>query len=186
MRDTKVAYRYAKSILGLASERNEGDRIEADFALMSRVLNESRDLRVFLKSPVVKADKKQKVLNAVFGNHISELMMAFVRILTSKGREYLLLDIAQSYLDQTRVRKGIMTATIESAGTLDQESLKEVHQLVTKFNHSGEIVLTEVIKPELIGGFILKVEGKMIDASVAGHLTKLRRQITKNLYEAQL
>ncbi len=186
MRDTKVAYRYAKSILGLAEERKEADRIEADFALITRVLNENRELRVFLKSPVVKADKKNNVLHAVFGSHVSELMGAFVKILTSKNREYLLLDIAQSYLDQIRIRKGIMTATVESASTLDPDSLKAIHDLVTKFNEQGEIVLTEITKPEIIGGFVLKVEDKMIDASVAGHLNKLRRQFTKNLYEAQL
>lgn len=186
MRDTKVAHRYAKSILGLAAERKEADRIEADFALITRVLNENRELRVFLKSPVVKADKKTKVLLAVYGDHISELMVAFVKILTAKTREYLLLDIAQSYLDQIRVQKGIMTATIESAAELDVDSLKAIHELVTKFNKEGEIVLTEITKPEIIGGFILKVEDKMIDASVAGHLTKLRRQFTKNLYETQL
>lgn len=186
MRDSKVAYRYAKSILGLAAERNEAERVEEDFALMVRVLNENREMRVFLHSPVVKGDKKDKVLNAVFGAHISELMKAFIRILTAKGREYLLQDIAHSYLEQIRISKGIMAASVESASELDEDSRSIIAELVKAFNEGGEIVLHESTNPDVIGGFVLKVDDKMLDASVAGHLRKLRRQFAKNHYEAKL
>jgi F-type H+-transporting ATPase subunit delta len=186
MRDTKVAYRYAKSILGLAAQRNEADRVEEDFVLMVRVLKENREMRVFLNSPVVKGDKKEKVLIAVFGDHISVLMKAFIQILTKKGREYLLHDIAQSYLEQIRISKGIMSATVETATELDGESREIFAELVKAFNSGGGILLNEKTNPEVIGGFVLKVEDKMLDASVAGQFRKLRRQLTKNLYEASI
>ena len=186
MKSTKVAYRYAKSLLGLAYERNEADRVEEDFDTIRKLMRESRELRVFLKSPVVKSDKKEKVLLSIFGNHVSELMKAFLRILTVKGRESLLHDIAESYVEQIRRRKGIMVATVVSANDLDAESREVIHQMVKALNEGGNIIITEEVNPDIIGGFILKVEDKMVDASVSSHFRKLRRQYTKNLYEAAI
>lgn len=186
MRDTKVAFRYAKSLLLLASERNESDRIESDFDTIDKALSESREMRVFLNSPVVSSDKKYNVLLAVFGEHISELMKAFLKILTAKYRESLLHDIAVSFLEQIRRQKGILTATVVSADSLDSESRDTIHQLVKELNEGGEIVINEEIDPELIGGFKIKVDDKMVDASVSSHLRKLRRNFTKNLYEASI
>lgn len=186
MKNTKVAHRYAKSLLGLATERNEADRVEHDFSVISKVLRETRDLRVFLKSPVVKSDKKQQVLLAIFGEHVGELMMAFLRILTVKGREMLLKEIAESYVEQIRRRKGIMVASVVTASALADESRDVINHLVTELNEGGDIVLTEEVDPEIVGGFVLKIEDKMVDASVLSQFRKLRRQYTKNLYEAAM
>jgi F-type H+-transporting ATPase subunit delta len=186
MKNTKVAYRYAKSLLGLASERGETDRIEADFGLMLPAMRENRELRVFLNSPVVNSDKKEKVLQAVFGAHVSELMNAFMRILTAKGRETLLLEIAESYLDQIRRQKGIMSATVLSAVPIDDEVRQSFSTIVKTLNKEGDIALNEEVDPELIGGFKLIIEDTMVDASVQAQLKKLRMAYSKNLYESAL
>lgn len=186
MRNTKVAYRYAKSILQLAAERNEGDRVEADFAVVLDALKANRELRVFLKSPVVKSDVKEKTLLAVFGSHVGDLVKAFIKILTTKGREALLLEIAESYIEQTRVRKGIMSAKVILASPFDGIDTAAFNALVKAMNGGGEVRITEEVDPEIIGGFILKVEDKMVDASVSGQLKALRRNYSKNLYEAAI
>lgn len=186
MSNPKVAYRYAKSLLDLATERGEADVVEKDLAVIVQALDENRDLRVFMNSPVVKSDKKEKVLDAIFGGRISILTSSFVRIITSKGRERLLHEVAGQYLRQIRVKKGIMTASVVTATPLDNASRIEIHRLVTKLNENREIVITETIDPEIIGGFVLKVEDKMVDASVLSHFRKLRMEFTKNLYEAAI
>lgn len=186
MRNTKVAYRYAKSILQLAEQRNEGDRVEADFGVVLDALKANRELRVFLNSPVVKSDVKEKTLLAVFGNHVGELVKGFIKILTTKGREALLLEIAESYIEQTRLRKGIMSAKVVLASPLDGVDKEAFNALVKAMNGGGEVRITEEVNPDIIGGFILKVEDKMVDASVAGQLKALRRNYSKNLYEASI
>jgi F-type H+-transporting ATPase subunit delta len=109
-----------------------------------------------------------------------------VRIITSKGRESLLHEVAGQYLRQIRVKKGIMTASVVTATPLDDASRTEIHRLVKKLNEQREIVITETVDPEIIGGFVLKVEDKMVDASVLSHFRKLRMEFTKNLYEAAI
>lgn len=186
MRNTKVAYRYAKSILQLAAERNETERVEQDFALLLAALQENRELRVFLRSPVVKGDTKEKTLLAIFGEHLGELLKSFIKILTTKGREALLPEIAESFVEQIRQSKGIMSASITLASPLADTERTAFNDLVKALNEGGEVRITEEVNPEIIGGFILKVEDKMVDASVSGRLKALRRNYSKNLYEASL
>lgn len=186
MRNPKVAHRYAKSLLGLASERKVGEEVEKDLRLIDRMLTDNRELKVFLHSPVVKSAKKNKVLEALLQGNVSELTLAFIRILTSKGREMLLPEIVFHYLEQSRHQKGIVAANVTSASPLAEDDKARVAELLRLFNHDGGVELTETVDPEIIGGFILKVEDRMVDASVSSQLRRLRREFTENLYEASL
>lgn len=186
MRNPKVAHRYAKSLLDLASERNQQDDVRNDMELILDTIRESRDLSVLLHSPVVKADKKEKILEALFGQHVSELSIGFLRIMSSKGREALLEEIAKNYIQQIKYRKGIMTAQVTTATNADEATRTQILSQLKKLNPDGEIEITENVDPELIGGFVIKVEDKMIDASVRSQLRKLRREFTDNSYEAAL
>lgn len=186
MRNPKVAHRYAKSLLDLAQERNQQDEVRNDMTLILETIRESRDLDVLLHSPVIKVDKKEKILEALFGQHISELSIGFLRIMTSKGREGLLEEIAENYIQQIKIKKGILTAEVTTAAKADEATRADILAQLKKLNPDGEIEITENVDPELIGGFVIKVEDKMIDASVRTQLRKLRREFTDNSYEAAL
>ena len=64
-----------------------------DLETLHGVLSGSHDLVLLLQSPIVKADKKQAVLDAVFGDHLGELTTSFLKILVTKGREGLVVDM---------------------------------------------------------------------------------------------
>ena len=54
MSTLRASNRYAKALLDLARERQSLDVIKANSDTLLAVLKESRDFRVFLKSPVIK------------------------------------------------------------------------------------------------------------------------------------
>lgn len=110
-----VAYRYARSLMDLATEQGQADAVYADMELVAGTTAASRDLRVLLNSPVVKADKKSAVLGKLFAGQVGEVTQRFMDILVRKGREAMLPQVAAAVQQLYKQQKGIITAEVTSA-----------------------------------------------------------------------
>lgn len=185
MAGTRVASRYAKSLLGLASERNELENVESDLHSISGLINASRDFELLLTSPLIKPDKKSSVLEAILKDKISDLTLGFLKLLITKGREGSVKGIVAEAFAQLRKTKNIQAATVTTAAQLDKVSRTMILAEVAK-HHDGDVELTETIDPDLLGGFILRMDDKEIDASIKRQLNTLRRQLTEHDYEPEL
>lgn len=183
MSHTRVASRYAKSIIDLSIELKKLDEVKADFDLIGGALEESRDLRVMLQSPVVKPDVKQRILKEVFASHVQEVTSKFIHLLVDHGREGILKEVITNFNLRYLKVKGIVHATVTSTVALDDAARKRVVALIGQLSNL-QVELEECVDPELIGGFVLQVGDQKIDASVAGSLNKLKRQFKDNHYVA--
>ncbi len=181
MIETRVSYRYAKSLLDLALEKGQLEQVREDMQLVASVIRESRDLLLMLKSPVIKTDKKQEILKAVFGGKIGVITTAFIDIITAKRRESELATIAESFLNQYKANKKILTAVITTASGLDK-SLRDKVMEIVKGSTQSEVELQEKIDKSLIGGFILRVGDKQVDASIIRQIKNLDRTFSENPY----
>jgi F-type H+-transporting ATPase subunit delta len=185
MSGIRIASRYAKSLLDLSIEKGQLDTVQADMRLLDAAMDSNRDLRVMLSSPVVKADKKVDILQRIFKGNVSEMTMAFVTLLTNKGREGLLHEIVVSFLNQMRNYQGVSTATVISAVALDATSKAHVLEAAVKLA-GGKVELEEKIDASLIGGFILKVGDRMIDSAISSRIKALKREFDDNPYIPEL
>jgi F-type H+-transporting ATPase subunit delta len=181
MAETKVARRYAKSLLDLGKERNITALLYDDMMLVASTIDENRALKVMLKSPVINTDKKDAVLKELFGGKINEASLEFMRIITRKKREYYIEDIAKSFIDLYKVYKNIQPAYVITAVSMDDKLRNEMLDLVKKETGS-EIELQEIVDPSIIGGYILRWGDRQIDASVTSKLSMLKQDFRKNLY----
>jgi len=86
MKQSKIATRYAKSLLGLVLEKNLLDETVNDMEFVKSVCSTNKDFRMLLKSPVVKTDKKLNIFNQVFSNSLNELSIDFIKIITTKKK----------------------------------------------------------------------------------------------------
>lgn len=179
MRETRVSYRYAKSLLDLAIEKGQLEQVREDMQLVRDTVHESRELEVLLKSPVVKTDKKQEILKAIFGGKIGVITTEFIDIITRKRREAELEVIAESFLSQYRLNKNIVTASITSSAALDETLRAKVMEMVRKMAGT-EVELTEKIDPSLIGGFVLRVGDRQVDTSIIRQIRMLERSFSEN------
>ncbi|MFN8714559.1 MAG: ATP synthase F1 subunit delta [Bacteroidota bacterium] len=179
MRETRVSYRYAKSLLDLAIEKGQLEQVREDMQLVRDTVHESRELEILLKSPVVKTDKKQDILKAIFGGKIGVITTEFIDIITRKRREAELEIIAESFLTQYRINKNIVTAVITSAAALDDTLRKQVLEIVRKMAGT-EVELTEKIDTSLIGGFVLRVGDRQVDTSLIRQIRMLDRNFSEN------
>jgi F-type H+-transporting ATPase subunit delta len=181
MIETKVAKRYAKSLLDLSRETGVIDAVGADMKLFVMVCENNRDLSLLLSNPIIHADKKLSILKKVFEGKMNPVSISFFDIITRKGRESYLEGIAKEFVNQYKRYKGIQTAVITSAVGLDDRLRSEVYRLV-KESVKSEVELIEKVDKNLIGGFVLRMEDKQYDASIANELRKLTKEFASNPY----
>ena len=106
MAQVKVAKRYAKSFLGLVSEKGKLEEAFADMSLIQKTTSENRELVNMLKSPVVNTDKKISILKSIYGGKLSEATMLFLTLIAKKRREGALSEIAAEFIAQSRQKQG--------------------------------------------------------------------------------
>lgn len=182
MATTLIAKRYAKAIFDLALELNVVEDTRADMELVMSVRSSNKDFVLLLKSPVVKPDKKMKIMKLVFSEKISELSMRFLLLITRKRREKFIFTIAEEFIEIYKKFKNIFTLHFESAKALNDDLRKQIIALMEE-QTGGTIDLREEVDKELIGGFVMKYDDLKYDASIAYQLRKLKKSAAEiNLY----
>lgn len=181
----KVASRYSKALLELAVEQNVLPQVEKDVAGLKGAIAGSYDLELLLKSPVVKADKKQAILKELFGKQFSPLFAGFVDLLTKNGRESVLVGICAKFEEDVLEYKGIVKAEVTTAVALDGADKKKLVASL-KDQLGKEIQLDEVVDASTIGGMKLRVGGYQVDNTVAGKLRAMRNELIDKSYEAKI
>ncbi|NVO30834.1 ATP synthase F1 subunit delta [Hymenobacter lapidiphilus] len=186
MSELRVASRYAKSLIDLALERGELEQVKQDMDLFSKTLSENRDLRMLLRNPIVKHDKKLAILQAIFGGKVTTMTEKFFTLVTKHNREDSLVFIGDEFLKQYNLKKGVQVAQVTTATPLDPALRESLSQLVREQAGMPGVTLQEKIDPALIGGFVLRIGDRLIDDSVSYRLRKLRTEFSKNPYQPQL
>ncbi len=179
---TRIAARYAKSLLDLAQEQGKLDKVLGDVQAF-KTATEQRDFFLLLKSPIVNPDKKGKILKEIFSGKFDELSMAFINIVLRKGRESYLPDIAKEFLIQYNALKKISTVKLTTAAPVTEASLAAIKaQLQGSSKTAANIDIETAVDPDLIGGFVIEFDDKLYDASVAHKLAQLKKGFSGNQY----
>lgn len=177
-----LSTRYAKSLIELAQEKGVLDQVFNDIKQVTATLNNSRELNLMFKSPLITSDKKLNVVKKLFEGKVHEVYYNFLVLAIKKGREAYLSEIGEAFINQYNVIKKITPVTLTSAVKLDAGLVQSMVAALKAKEKLSEVQLHEVINPELIGGFILQYGDKMIDNSVSKSLTALRSIVEDNTY----
>ncbi|HTE26867.1 ATP synthase F1 subunit delta [Flavitalea sp.] len=180
MQNPRIAGRYAKSLIGLAIERNELDRVYNDMLYLQSVLKQSRDFLVILRSPVITPDKKQTILQLVTEGKVGEIVAGFNRLLIKKGREGFLPEIITAYINQYKVLKDIFVVKLITAVPASEELKQMIIDKVKATTSLQNIELKTEVKEELIGGFVLQMGDSLVDASISYDLNAIKQQFLNN------
>lgn len=181
----RVSAAYAKSLIDLAQEQKCLDAVFADMQLISNTFNTSFELRHLMDSPVVGNAKKVEILKAIFAAKTNKLTSGFLTLISSKGRENAIFDVAKEFINQYKTLKGIQAATITTAVQLDEVLKTQVDKLLAKISDK-KLELTTKIDPSIIGGFIVNTGGLQYDASVRTKLAKFKNQFSSNPYISKI
>jgi len=149
--------------------------------LLDGVCSENKELSLLLKSPIVKTDHKLKIFDQIFTNKISKLSMMFISVIITKKRESLLEGIAQSFIDLYKQKNNIESATITTAVKISEELKTKVITYI-KSQTNNKVELKEVVNENIIGGAVIRMGDKQMDASISTEISELRQTFNKNLY----
>jgi F-type H+-transporting ATPase subunit delta len=182
MADIRAASRYVKSLLGLAVEKGVLEEVHKDMQLFSKTIDENREFKLMLLSPIIRHDTKLEILRKIFKGKVNTLTLSIFEIITRKNREPILASIAKEFHNAYNEHKGIGVATVTTAIPLDAKLRVEIEKLVRKYSDKKEIELVEKVDKEMIGGFILNVGDKQVDASIKNKLKALKVKFSQNPY----
>jgi F-type H+-transporting ATPase subunit delta len=180
MTNPRVVTRYAKSLLDLAVEKGQLEAVHGDMLYLQRLTKESREFLNLLRSPVVKADTKARTIAAVTRGKISDLTTAFLNLMIGKARESALPEIISAFITQYKDFKGIRTVKLTTAAPVSNEVKSAILEKVKKEEGIQTLELQETIDPNIIGGFVLQIGDKLVDASISYDLKNVARQFENN------
>lgn len=180
MPNPRLATRYAKSLIDLAIEKGQLEKVYADMQWLNAACKSNRDLVNLLRSPIINGDTKKKILEAVTGGNISEMTAAFIRLLITKGRESNLPEISAAFISSYKEKKNIHTIQLTTVSPVTEVVKKAIIDQVKKTAGFENAELEEKVNPELIGGFVLQVGDKLVDASIAYDLRAIAKQFENN------
>lgn len=182
MGDLRVASRYVKSLLGLSVERGVLEEVHTDMLLFSKTCRENRNFVAVLRSPVIRHENKRAILNKLFAKRVNPLSMAIIDIITRKNREPILPAIAAEFHNAYNLYKGIGKAYLTTTVPPDKKLLELMQDISKKLLGKSKVELETKVDSELIGGFVLNVEDKQIDASVRSKLKMLGLKFEENYF----
>jgi F-type H+-transporting ATPase subunit delta len=180
MQSPRLAGRYAKSLLDIAKEQGQVETVYEDMLTLQSINKNSRDFLMLLRSPIVTADKKNKVITAVTEGKISTLTATFIKLLVSKAREAVLPEIITSFIQQYKSFKNIYTVKLVTAAPVSDALKNEIVNRVKQTSNMQNIELEATVDNSLIGGFTLQAGDKLIDASISYDLKQIAKQFENN------
>ena len=171
---SRAAIRYAKAILEIAQTSGKADAVNDDMKSIVAAVSESRDLKDFITSPIIKIELKKSVLSEIFSDVQNETNSLFNLLFENKRFE-ILQEIAIQYNRLFDESNGIEVAKVTTAFPITPELETKVLAKIAEFS-SKKITIQNLVDPTIIGGFILRVGDQQYNASVASKLNELKRE----------
>lgn len=178
MAGSRAAIRYAKAILGLAQDQSAGEAVAKDMDGIVKTTENSKDLRLMLSSPIIKAETKKSALLEIFtGMH--SVSNGLIDALVANKRINLLDTIAEQYAILFDESQGKQIAVVTTAVPLTDELRSKVLAKVNDLTNN-EVIIENKIDESIIGGFILRLGDMQFNASIANQLNNLKRSFSQN------
>lgn len=170
---TGLAQRYATALFDLARDEETLDRVASDLDGLVRMMAESRDLRRLIESPVIsRADQRQGIGAIAEKAGLDGLTGRFLGVLAEHRRLFALPAIAKAFAVMLAAHKGEVAAEVISAAALGEADLETLRKSIAAF--VGQAVTVETrVDPALLGGVVVRVGSRMLDASLRTKLQQL-------------
>ena len=169
-----MAGRYATALFELARDADAIDQVAADLEALAALIAQSPELARLVRSPVLGAEDQLSALSVLLERMgVTGLAANFVKLVTSNRRLFALPDMIRAYKGLVAREKGEVTAEVTVAENLAERhraALEEALRAVT----GKQVELRVQVNPAIVGGLIVKLGSRMVDASLKTKLQSLR------------
>ena len=169
-----VAERYASAVYELADEARILDDTAADLKSLQAMLDESDDLQTVIRSPLIDTDTKAAAMERILAQAgATDLTRRFIAVISRNNRLFVLPATIDAFLTELAKRRGEVTAEVTSAQPLKPSQLDSVTNAL-RSALGGKVTVDAKLDPSLIGGLVVRVGSRMIDASLKSKLQRLQ------------
>jgi len=178
MLTSKVAKRYAQGLLDFSQEAGQTAAVFGEMRDVVKIMSESKELNKFFQTPFIDYKKKIAAAQEIFKS-FSPVSQNLIKLVITHGRETHLQDIAQVFINKVEDLKGVQRVSITTAVELSPKTIEDILKS-TELVRSENYELKTVVKPEILGGYILRVGDQQVDASVKTKLNKVKKDFQLN------
>ncbi|HEX4499115.1 MAG TPA: ATP synthase F1 subunit delta [Thermoanaerobaculia bacterium] len=171
-RDREIGRLYAEAILHVAEEKGQAEELLEELNGLIEYLDGNPELDRFLASPMIEAEPREKVIEQAFRGKASDLLLDSLLVVNRKGRLSALRAIAAAYRAELRDLRGWVDVHVRTAVPLTPALRQRLEQTLAT-STGRKPTLIEKVDPSVIGGLVVEVQGRKIDASVASRLHDL-------------
>jgi F-type H+-transporting ATPase subunit delta len=173
----EIAQVYSRALFESAMQHGELDAIQEQLSTWADALGETKDLQTFFFSPRFSSvEKKDAIRKIIEGGN--ERFLNFLELLAERHRLPATFRIRRAFDELWREEHKMLPVEVTSAIELDEALVRSIGDRI-QTQTGRRIELTSRVDPDIIGGIVLRVGNKVLDASVHGRLERLRRQITR-------
>ncbi|WP_426478778.1 ATP synthase F1 subunit delta [Chryseobacterium sp. CBSDS_008] len=179
MLTSKVAKRYAQGLLDFTNESGQTATVFSEMKDVVKIMKESADLNKFFMTPYIDSKKKIEVATEIFKG-LSVSSQNLIRLVIKHGRENQLKNIAQEFINKVEDLSGVQRVTLTTATPLSKENLEQILRSTNLVNADSNFDLKVNVKPEILGGYVLRVGDQQVDASVKTKLNQVKKDFQLN------
>jgi len=170
-----IAGRYASALFELAEDSKATDAVGKDLAVFSQLLGDSDDLKQLVRNPVFTADEQVRAISAILDKAgIGGLAGNFLKLVAAKRRLFAVEGMVRAFAALVDQKNGVVNAEVTVPTALSEKNRAAVLEALKGVTGGKSISLSEKVDPSIIGGLIVKVGSKMVDASLKTKLNSMK------------
>jgi len=173
-----VGSTYASSLFEVAEKLDKIESIFEELSFITDKFNENKDFYQFYTSTRVGKKERKEVIDNIYSDKINDELLNFLKILIDQNRTSSIFEVTDFYAKLLDQHRNVKRVTVESVVELSDEHKTKLIRKLSDLTGS-EIVLTNVIRPEILGGVIMRIDNEIIDASVLSKLDNIQNSVSK-------
>lgn len=176
MNEGLITARYVKALYMYAVEEGSLNSVREDIGVLLDCVSQSEEFDMFIQNPLIKGKEKKRIINEILQGKIHKHTLKFLYLLIENKREIYLKSVCIHFIRHYKQKSGIVEAVLTTAQSLTKDHRDEILKIISK-KFKIEIDMTEQTDPSIIGGFILRIGDRQINASLQSQLNKIKREL---------
>lgn len=171
-----VADVYAASLLNAVDARERIMSVADELAELVAYMDRSPEFDRFLTAEAVDAEQRRETLEKLFRGKMDDLLLNLLQVMNRRGRMLLVRPLARCVQLRIEALQDQQEVIVETASPLTDELRARLKKEMTE-RVAREALIVEQVRPELIGGMIIRIGDQQIDASIASRLQRMSRRL---------
>lgn len=176
----RLARPYARALLAVAGSLDRAVAVRDQLATFGALLAAAPALRSTLSNPALPVEVKQRAVSAVVGRlGLDPIAGRLLAALVARHRMGRLEEIVAGLTELLDERRGVAVAEVRSAEPLGDEERQQLQQALEK-QVGKRLQMRLAVEPELLAGFVARVESRLFDGSLRGQLDRLAKELAES------